>query len=223
MQPLGAVRNALKTNNIQQIANSYDPILDGSKALAAEEQEQIRFAVAFAQGCNMDDDDAIVSAGDAIHNLPHVRRLVFTPEEEQRIDLARRRHAALAKFRLALYSKRAQAIDADYEAILDSSKSIDKNEREVIALARNFVKACRDDDDDAILQTSGDIENFVYARFFEFTPDGEAAHSAARERVRALALFMMALNTKICSRLATRTMMSSWTIRKISHHLNERD
>ena len=134
-------RMALGTRRPAQIAQAYEEILDSSQGMTAEEREQYALAYDFAQAYKDDDDAEMATVWEEIQKSRYQKFFVFTPEEVQRLTLARQRRDALLAFRAILPTKgkNAQQLLAAYNPVLDNSKSITKEERERIANAQRFV------------------------------------------------------------------------------------
>ena len=86
---LTTFRQALQSRDAFQIATAYDKALDNYKHLTAEERERWQVSSRLAAAYQADDDKALADAYDEIQNFGHLRQFfLFTPQEEQRIQLA---------------------------------------------------------------------------------------------------------------------------------------
>ncbi len=197
LQTLKRLQDALKTGSVQQIAAAYDPVINNCKQFTADQALPTLLALEFVVACSNNDDQAIVSAWEAIQDSPYKSALRLDGQEQQRLALAQRRKEALVRFRLALMNKRIQPIVSSYDpGLLDASTAVTAREREILRLAQDFAQACQNNDDQAIVASSEEIENYSYRADFVFTPQERQRIEAARQRKLALVKFRMSLMSK---------------------------
>lgn len=189
VQKLKDFRYALQTGSIQQIINAYNPILAQSSSVKPEEYALLQLAQQFREAYDNDDDDALADTWDKISALNYNSSFILTWQESQRSTLAQQRKAALVAFRQALSNKKAQEIVDVYDQKLDGLQQITPEEREVLQLAKDFIQAYNDDDDQDILDASNAIEHSLYSWRLNFTTQEEQRISLARRRIMALEAF----------------------------------
>ncbi len=189
-------RQALKSGRVQQIVTAYDTVLDGSRLVSADEHNMLREARSFVQAYQSDDDQAIIVADEAMQHSAYSSRFTYTPREQQRITLARQRTAALQRFRSALTGKSIRQVVSAYDTVLDNSKSVTYEERNLLQAVRDFIQACDADDDQAIVATSETIKQSQYAQSLTFNAQEEQRILLAQQRKAALVKFRLALTNK---------------------------
>src|SRR5581483_4363045 len=143
---LASPRHEAKIERIEQPTKAAS-----ARSLTTREQKLAEQTAAFVQACQSDDDIEIAAAYEAIDNFSYSGSALFTPQQRQRARLAQQRRAALARLHVALASKRPQEITAAYDPILDACKNVTEKERELLALARSFVQAYQQDEDDTLI------------------------------------------------------------------------
>lgn len=173
---------ALASGQPRQIVTDYDPLLDAHTSITADERTQLRLAQAFVQASQAEDDQALASTWEEMQATGQQQLFVLTTQEQQRIELAQRRKAALLKFRLALMGKRIQQVVADYNPILDDSHNVTAAEKQQLALARQFILAYQSDQDASILAAWTAVQNSPYRRSFLFTEMETQRIALARTR-----------------------------------------
>ena len=189
IEALVIFRVALASRSPRRIVTSYDPVLDTSKYVMQNQRQQLALAISFVHASDSNDDFALVAVHDNIQASTYHAFFTFTAEEQQRIDLARQRKEALAKFRNALRNKRPGEIVNAYDPILDSSKNITQDERHQLALARDFILAYARDDDETLVGIINAIEN---RSIFIFTNQEQERISLAMRRQAVLVRFQKA-------------------------------
>ncbi len=162
---------ALISRSPRQIVVAYDSLLDRSRDVTPEEREELTQARNFVQGYDADDDEALMAV-DA-RNL-----FTFTAQEQQRLTLARQRHATLANLRYTLASdnRKAQQIVIAYdEATLNTSIQVTKTEQDIVDAARRYLAmreaiqtGIRENNDDLIRRT---YDSALAQQFADFSPD----------------------------------------------------
>ncbi|GHO85640.1 hypothetical protein [Dictyobacter formicarum] len=136
---------------------------------------------AFKQICQSEDDEAIAAAYEEISNFGHFDELLFPSALLQRARLAQQRRSALARFRMALSTKRPLQMATAYDAsLLNASQSVTPRERSVLALAHAFQQACSANDSDALLAAYQAIQDSPYQRSFAFSARELALVSTAQ-------------------------------------------
>lgn len=196
------LRMAIASKKVQQIAMAYDDILDSSKSATTEERALVRLAKNFVIACHKEDDHMLITTYNDMQSHYH-NNFVFSPQEQQRITRTQQLTEALEKFRQALASKQAQRIVADYNTLLDTYKGISIEERNVLHLARQFVQSSQKDDDQAIVDSSHEIQHGVYQQAFLLSEQEQQRIRLAQQRKKALIKFRMALLNKRASQIAT--------------------
>jgi hypothetical protein len=197
IEALKRFQAALKSNSLQQIVNSYDPIFLYSKQFKPEQGEVLLMALPFAEAYQNNDDQAIVASWEAIEESQFKSQLTLTNQEEQRVALAQQRKTALVRFRMALMQKIIQPIVSAYDDfLLGTSSSVTTRERELLRVAQEVAQAFQSDDDQAIVAASEAIENFSYRTDFVFTTQEQQRIELAKLRKVALVKFRMSLMSK---------------------------
>jgi predicted SnoaL-like aldol condensation-catalyzing enzyme len=152
------------------------------------------------QAIQRGDDEEILNAwvpGLLDNYGPAQQYLSRVTQARQAIALAQQRRLALIKFRVALMNKSVQQIADSYDAaLLDSDGSITNQERGILQLAQDFVRAYRGNDDQAIVAASEEILNFSYRTHFAFSAQEKQRIELAQQRKIALVKFRMSLMSK---------------------------
>lgn len=182
-------RLGLMSKNAQQIIANYDWILDDCKSVTAQERDILQIAKDFVQAYHKGDDEAIVAIWDTIQQKSYQIFFIFTEEVQQRITFDRQRKAALTNFRQALTSKSARSIVANYDTVLDSSKAITREERDMLQAARDFVQAYQNSDDQAIVLAWEAMQDSCYQQSFIFTQEEQQRITLSQQRKDALIKF----------------------------------
>ncbi len=189
-------RLGLMSKNPWQIVEHYNWILDDCKNITAQERDIVRLAKNFVQAYHRHDDTAIAAAWEAIQQSPYQKSFSLSAQEQKHIKTIQQYKAALVKFRLALASKQAQQIAADYDSILDDYKGITHEERNLLRLAQAFVQAYQSSDDQAIVSAWEEIQDPRYQQSFVFIEQERQRVSLAQQRKVALVRFRLALINK---------------------------
>src|SRR5437588_12896880 len=124
----------------QHNSTTYDPVLDTSKHITQDERRQLALARNFTQGYTNDDDEVLLAIANAIQNR---NLFIFSVQEQQRLTLAMRRHAALVRFQQAWrdsYRNAQRLVDAYDASLLDASKKLVPEQRARVYAARNYMK-----------------------------------------------------------------------------------
>jgi serine/threonine protein kinase len=102
-------------------------------------------------------DDELIAAGWTTP-LEH-----YPPAQKQRsrVQLAQQRLNALARFRAAIQTRKLVQIVTGYDAILDNCKNVTRHERRLLELARKFLQAYREHNDDALLASSVELQGLT--------------------------------------------------------------
>ncbi len=175
-EALARLRAALASRNLTAIVAAYDPILDDSKDIAAEERSRIALARLYIEADKDQNDDDLVSVYDRIQNSPHRHWLTFTPEEEQRVKQAKDQRVILEKFRKALKSKQPRLIasvyyDKDNQPLLSTSKSVTPSQRELARLAGDIIQSLDMRHDDRLLKVYEALQQSPHKDALDFTQD----------------------------------------------------
>jgi serine/threonine protein kinase len=190
-------RLALYSKNLQPIVASYNPsLLDSSTAVTNQERELLQVAQDFVQALQRDDDQAIVTASDAIQNFSYRNNFVFTTQEKQRIELAQQRKLALIKFRTGLISKNMLQIIASYNWILDDCPSMLPRERDLLRLAKAFVQASHSKNNKALTDAWEAIQQASYQHYLVPSPSEQQLIDSLRQNKTELQKFRLALASK---------------------------
>ncbi len=187
-------RLGLMSRNAQQIVANYDWILDDCKSVTSQERDILRIAKDVVQAYHRDDEEAIAAVWKVIERASYQNFFTFSVHEQQRIHAIQQNKAALMKFRLALASKSAKQIVADYDVVLDGSRAISHEERDLLQVARDFVYACQGNDDQAIISAWEEMQNSQQA--FIFTEQEQQRITLAQQRKTALVKFRLAMMNK---------------------------
>ncbi len=180
----------------RQIITSFDWILDDCTNVTTQEREILKLAKGFVQAYHKNEDEAIAAAWEAIQKASYQTFFTFSSAEKQRINTIQRRKTALAKFRFALASQMIQQIVDAYDAVLDDYKGIAYEERMLLQLARDFVQACQNNDDQAIVLTCEEIQGPRYRQSFALTEQEQQRISLAQQRKAALIKFRLTMMNK---------------------------
>lgn len=139
---LEGFRHVLRTGTARQVANFAAAHLQGSASLKPEERQCLEAAQKFVAAYDKPDEEALVAASDAVRACFHRPGGLFTAEEVQRIELARRRKEALDIFRrVAFVQKSTKALEllhAYAAPVLDQATALTPKERQLIQDARAF-------------------------------------------------------------------------------------
>lgn len=190
------LRIALQNRNIEQIAVAYKAAPHLAQHLTEKEQQQAELAASFVRACATEDDREIAAAYDAIENFRHLSAFLLTPQQLQCAKRAQERRAALARFHVALSSKKIQHLVTAYDPILDASKHVSATEREQLALAQAFAKAYADDNTDALIVAYHAIRQSAYRHAFIFTTPEQQRVMGAQRQQEALMRFQIALRQR---------------------------
>ncbi|GLV58004.1 hypothetical protein KDH_48380 [Dictyobacter sp. S3.2.2.5] len=124
----------------------------------------------FRQVCQREDDEEIAAAFEEISNFGHFDEGLFPPALLQRARLAQQRRSALARFRMALSTKRPLQMATAYDAsLLNASHSVTQRERSLLVLAHAFQQASHEHDSQALLTAYQAIQDSPYQRAFRFS------------------------------------------------------
>lgn len=195
-------RNALKGQNIQRIASSYDSILDSCKNVTKDERTLLSFARSFIQASQMDDDDVLVDITDTMQKMG-LLNITFTVPEQECLTLARQRKKVLKQLQTALKSQDIESIAVAYNPVQNTYKGLSQQERQQAELASNFVRAYHSDTDEAIITAYDAIQNSKYRSLLSFTTQQQRRAALAKQRTEALARFRVALTSKSIRRIAS--------------------
>jgi len=171
---------ALKSGMPGLIATTYNPVLDHTRYLSSEQSTKLALAHRFVEAFNADNDEAIVLVDDRIKQENFVNFFHFTSIQQERIALARRRTAMHS----ALKSKNAEQIAAAYRVLQGDFKYLSDDEVQQLELANEFLKACQDDKDEAILATFRKIQESHQVEWLVLT-EGEQERLEQAYRARA--------------------------------------
>ncbi|GCE26323.1 hypothetical protein KDA_18070 [Dictyobacter alpinus] len=146
-----------------------------SRTIRAPQRELSPQASAFQQICDTEDEEAIAAAFEELSNFGYFDAQILSPAQLQRARLAQQRRGALARFRVALASKRPQLIASAYnDPLLNPCRNVTTSERAILALARAFQQAYNQDppDNTALIAAYQAIQQSPYPHAFIFsTPE----------------------------------------------------
>jgi hypothetical protein len=164
-------------------------VLENYQGFSQEEREQLAIARAFVVAFSVNSDQDIVDVDEAMQRSTAARYFVVTPQERQRIALARQRLQALEIFRQTIRSmpKSADSIVAAYDAsLLDASTAVTAEQREIVLAALRYLAMCkavregiRADSDDLIRSA---YDPLLAQRFTDIT-------AAEQQRIESAMLF----------------------------------
>jgi serine/threonine protein kinase len=184
------LRHALSKQQVGEIAASNIAELENDPTISPAERAFVEQARSLVLSLRSDDDEGIARAWDALQQLPGKQGLILEPQQRQRIELAKQRQAALARWRAALYEqgKLAQrVVDAYDAALLDTCINVSPAERQQLELARRFLAMYQAVITALALNGTGDDEQVraaydpdLAAYFTDFTPDQEHRIAQAR-------------------------------------------
>lgn len=199
VKALSLLRNAFKLGNVQQIAASYDPVLDLCKNVTGAEREQLSLVRSFQRAWNNNDDEALISVTNSLQRLITI---TFTPDEQEHITFVREQQQALRQLREALTSKDITTIASAYQPDRYAYKGLNEQERQQAERARNFFQAYQIDNDKAIIDAYEAIENFGQRSALTITAQQQQRAELARRRLSTSAKFRVALTTRNARRIA---------------------
>jgi len=191
-EALTTFRSALTSKSLRQIINAYKPVLDQSTAITLHERSQLALGLRLIKAYDHGSDDELILAADALQASPHQSVFVLTPAEQQHVANARQRKAALLKFRDALRTGLPGEIVVTYDPVLDTCKDVTPQEYIQLSLARSFVQAYKQDDDDALIRLRQELQQKNVT--FAFTAEQQQRIDLAMRRSAALETFHRAWN-----------------------------
>ena len=173
-------RDAVGNRRPDDIVAAFDSILDNSKYITQDDHYRLNQARDFTSAYAKEDDETLI----AVANANKSRNIfMFTTQEQERIQLAIRRQAALTTFQRAWrdHFRNAQRLVDAYDAsLLDKNRKVKAEQRARVEAARNYLTMHREirtgisaDNDDLILS--------VYDKTLDKEFDGFS--TAERERI----------------------------------------
>ncbi len=207
---LEQLRDALDTNDDEEIVKSFDPILNGYPLIYPAEWQRLSEAVAlifrscsfghmvderwlqatllhrFVNACRANNDKDIIFAFQAINNADYTSTLQLTEQEIDRVERAKRRIAAHQQFQEALSNGHLKQISDAYESVLKNDVQLSLLEQQQAELAMRFVYALNTHakDHEALLAAEEDIELVSAYEAIEKSPYKQAFHLTTREQER---------------------------------------
>jgi hypothetical protein len=154
--------------------------------MTAQEREQLVLARALTEALRSSNFNQLLAAESAIQQSPYSKFFLLTPEEMQKFSFAREQNKAALAFRAALQSKRPDEIAAAHSPLLDTGQALLPDELEQLALARAFLRAWNEDDDEALVSVHQRLQRPVARNFFRFTPQEQQRFDLAQQRVQAV-------------------------------------
>jgi hypothetical protein len=162
------------------------------KELIDPDRDKKKALVKLEQAIQDNDDERIVNAWG-----PTLQAYKPAQQHAKRVALAEQTLQTLKRFRAAIKTQQVQQIVAAYDAsVLDSCKQIKYDEKACLILAQNFLRAYQDDDDQAIVTASDEIQSSSYGKFLTFTAPEQQRITLAQQRKIALIKFRIAVMNK---------------------------
>lgn len=171
-----------------------------------KEWRKIELAREFLGALRADDDEAILSAQEAIQESPYTQALIFTPQEMERIMLAQQRVGKLSDIRSALQSKSIEHMAQAYVALPQERALLTSAELEQLELAYRFKVALDSRNDADVVNAYEHILRSPYFSEFQFTAHEEEQITLAWRQVTALSQ----INTISLDIATARTLNTSW-------------
>lgn len=182
-------REILRTQQVEAIAKLQADLSQIGNLLQADELERITLAYKLTQALRSEDDAHIIAAYEAIEHST----LSPSPAQSKRITLARERSQARARFIQALQTKSLRAIADAYNPVLDGGSLLTPEQRRVLELARDFVRAF--DDDEELIRVFSAL-NSGYHHLVSLTPPELQRVQTAHQRLNQLNMFHQAVHSK---------------------------
>ncbi|HEV2663103.1 MAG TPA: hypothetical protein VGU68_21010, partial [Ktedonobacteraceae bacterium] len=183
VKALQSFRQALATGNLQHILNNYDAAqLDAAQSITGDERLLLSLAPAFLRAYREDNDDAIELA-ERLQKTVQVTRVVFTPQQQQRLAQMRQRRDAQQKLAAAFRSNAVEQIAA-LAPLLQYIKQLTSSERERVAAAVKFMQAYQSSDDNAFLAAYDALQQDTYPFVLTHEQEQRAARIRRRREVQ---------------------------------------
>jgi hypothetical protein len=173
-------QQALESKQAGAIAASYVPQLDQNKNVTAGERKIARLAQNFVQALNQEKDQVLLQASEAILNFSQREAFLFTPAEQERIELARRRTQVLVRLRVAFSTKRVQDVLAASDPLLETAPDLTEQERRLWQLVQAFALARQAQDEQKLLDAWQDLQRPEYQAAIVWTEEERQAILQAR-------------------------------------------
>ena len=175
-------RQALMSKSPWRVVRAYDTVLDTSTQVTSTEREQLVLARMLTEALRTGDYNQLLAADSVLQQSSQRAFFVLTPEERQRFSLAHEQKKAVLAFRTALQSRQPAKIVAAYTPLLDTGKALSQDEIEQLDIARRFMKAWDEDDDETLLA----VNQALHHNLFVLTPQEQQRLALAQSRVLAL-------------------------------------
>jgi hypothetical protein len=202
LEALRLLRVALKGRHLQQIAASFSVLVRASPNLTADERQQAELAQQFWNAYQGADEEQLVAAWEAIQHSPHQSVFVLTPAESQRLKEAQELKTALTNFREALKKKELHPIAQSFVPLIQQHRRLTPDERKRGELARMYLAAFDQEEDDPLLAAKAEVENFQHRDSFSLTAAQTARLELATKRRAALVKFRLALRDRWIEQIA---------------------
>lgn len=173
-------QQALQSKQAGAIAASYVPQLDQNKNVTAEERKIARLAQRFVQALTQEKDQVLLQASEAILNFSQREAFLFTPAEQERIELATRRAQALVRLRVAFSTKRVQDVLAASDPLLETAPDLTEQERQLWQLVQAFAQARQTQDEQKLLDAWQELQRPEYQAAIVWTEEERQAILQAR-------------------------------------------
>lgn len=173
-QALKNLQHALSGGSLEQVEAAYDRTLIDHKRLillTADQQKRVHLACQLTEAFKERNDEAVELLFQQIS--PTDYQTFFIPQDLQTIQAAIERKNALMIFRTALKSGRLEQIANTSHLILSYHEHLTESERELLALAQEFVVAYQTNDDDPIVTAYNKIMKSHYRECVAFTKKEE--------------------------------------------------
>ncbi|HEU5376032.1 MAG TPA: AarF/UbiB family protein [Ktedonobacteraceae bacterium] len=149
-------RTALSSQQIAQIASSYNAVLDDSKDITPQEKHLLQTARAFVQAYQQHDEDELLKQYEHIqqNKLP----LILSPQETQRVTRLREQRQELLLFARAISERKLELVATLYRNLsAEQSNRLNPAEQRVGQLASAFLQAYQRNSDPALLAAHTDL------------------------------------------------------------------
>jgi hypothetical protein len=161
------LRIALQRGILKEIVDAAnDPLLSNLRHLSQAEQDRVVRAIQLVEAFQNEDDVILAEIEEKDYQLFN-----FTEMELILLSDAQLRYDSLQALRAELNRGRLFNIAQVYHPILDTSKSLNEDEREIVQLAQKYRDACIAGDDEMLVETYHKIEQTGYGSRIE--PDDE--------------------------------------------------
>jgi len=177
------LQDALRTGSLEQVEVAHNSQLIDDTLLTPDERRRVELACSLMEAYREEKDEAFMRIFQTVS--PTDYQTFFVSQDWEIINTVRQRSYALMKFRADLASRRLQQIHNAYASIQNDSKHLTERERELVALAQEFVQAYYADDDAAIVTAENKITNSPSKESIAFTHQECERIKCAEKRIEA--------------------------------------